>query len=75
MNFSKKEICEMIKKRTSAFFYYADIGEDPDKRNYVVSYNKIKKLGFRTTVSVKDGIDEMVKVSEAIVYHTPYTNI
>ena len=34
------EICEMIKKKTNAYFHYADIGEDHDKRNYVVSYEK-----------------------------------
>ena len=34
----------MIKERTDAYFHYADFGEDADKRNYVVSYEKIKKL-------------------------------
>jgi nucleoside-diphosphate-sugar epimerase len=42
MNFSKKEICELIKKEIpSTYFNYADVGEDIDKRNYVVSYEKI----------------------------------
>ena len=75
MNYSKKDICEMIKERTDAYFHYADFGEDADKRNYVVSYEKIKKLGFGTTITVGDGIDELINASDAIMYKTPYTNI
>jgi len=75
MNYSKKDICEMIAKRTGAYFHYAEIGEDADKRNYVVSYEKMKGSGFETTIPVEQGIDEMVKATEAVVFRTPYTNI
>ena len=47
MNYSKKEICELINSKVAdSYFNYADIGQDADKRNYVVSYEKIKQLGF-----------------------------
>lgn len=75
MNYSKKDICEMIAERTGTYFHYAEVGEDVDKRNYVVSYEKIKGLGFETTIAVEQGIDEMVKAAEAVVFRTPYTNI
>lgn len=75
MNYSKKEICEIILSKTGGYFHYADIGEDADKRNYEVSYDKIKKLGFDTTVSVEVGIDELVNALTAVEYKTPYTNI
>lgn len=75
MNFSKIQICEMIKERTGAYIHYADIGEDADKRNYVVSYEKIKKLGYSTTISVEEGIDELVRALKAVHFRTPFTNI
>jgi nucleoside-diphosphate-sugar epimerase len=75
LNYSKKEICDLIAEKTGAYFHFADIGRDADKRNYVVSYEKIKKLGFNTTITVEEGIDELVKASNAIVFKTPYTNV
>ncbi len=75
MNYNKKQICEIIEQKTGAYFHYADIGEDADKRNYVVSYDKIKELGYSTTINVEDGVDELIKCIEAIDYKTPYTNI
>ena len=47
MNHTKKEVCEIINKQVpDAYFHYADIKEDVDKRNYKVSYDKINSLGF-----------------------------
>lgn len=74
MNFSKKEICEMIKKITPTYVHYADIGKDADKRNYVVSYKKIEKLGYKTTISVAQGIKELVSAMNVFQFSNPYTN-
>lgn len=75
MNYSKEDICNMIEARTGAYIHYADIGEDEDKRNYVVSYEKIKKLGYSTSVTVQEGIDELIRSLPAIEFHIPYSNI
>jgi nucleoside-diphosphate-sugar epimerase len=74
MNYSKEQICELIKKQTKAYIHYADVGEDADKRNYVVSYDKINKLGYDTTITVEDGIEEMARVCQAIEFRNPYSN-
>jgi nucleoside-diphosphate-sugar epimerase len=76
MNFSKKDICEIIKKEIpSVYFNYADIGEDADKRNYQVSYEKITKLGFKTETDIKTGIEELIKCNKLIKTNNPYYNV
>ncbi len=75
MNYSKKDICEIIKERTSFYVHYADIGEDQDKRNYVVSYKKINALGYDTTIQVEQGIEELVRALKAIKFKIPYANV
>jgi nucleoside-diphosphate-sugar epimerase len=75
MNFSKQDICDMIKVQTNAYVHYADVGEDADKRNYVVSYEKLNKLGYFTTIPVEDGIKELVKVCRAVEFRNPYSNV
>lgn len=75
MNYSKQDICELIKQQTNAYVHYADVGEDADKRNYVVSYEKINSIGYDTTIKVEEGISELVKSLEAIEFMNPYSNV
>jgi nucleoside-diphosphate-sugar epimerase len=76
MNFSKKEVCEIIKNKISnVYFNYADVGEDADKRNYKVSYDKIKKLGFETSITLEEGIDELIKSIPLIKISNQYYNV
>lgn len=76
MNFSKKEVCELIKKHLpETYFNYADVGEDPDKRNYVVNYDKIKSLGFDTTIGIEEGIKELIKSIPLVKLNNPYYNV
>jgi nucleoside-diphosphate-sugar epimerase len=75
MNYSKAELCEMIRTRVDYYLHYADVGQDVDKRNYVVSYRKISDLGFRTTIGLQEGIDELVRGVEVLEFKTPYSNL
>lgn len=59
-NFSKHDIVEMIRAKTGCYVHYAEVGKDEDARNYEVSYAKIKALGYRTAISVSEGIDELI---------------
>jgi nucleoside-diphosphate-sugar epimerase len=74
LNFSKREVCELIAAKTDAYIHYADVGEDADKRNYTVSYAKIREAGFGTISSVEDGIDELVAALQAIRIQNPHSN-
>jgi nucleoside-diphosphate-sugar epimerase len=61
-NLSKLELCKKIKEFVTDFTYTsAEIGKDPDQRNYIVSNAKIEKIGFNTTVTLDNGIAELVK--------------
>jgi len=74
MNFSKAEVCEKIRGKLELYLHYADVGEDADKRNYVVSYKKINSLGFATTISLEEGIDELVRALQVVTVQNPYSN-
>ena len=61
-NLSKWELCEEIKKQIPEFYFIeAKVGEDPDKRNYIVSNAKIEATGFKPDISLQDGIAELIK--------------
>lgn len=61
-NLSKIELCEEIKKFVPDFlFLEAKVGSDPDKRNYIVSNEKIERTGFHPKYSLSDGIQELLK--------------
>lgn len=62
MNYTKKDIALAIKEKVDYYLHEADIGEDLDKRDYKVSYEKIRMLGYNSEVSLSEGIDELVKV-------------
>ncbi|MBC2714996.1 MAG: NAD(P)-dependent oxidoreductase [Desulfobacteraceae bacterium] len=74
MNFSKKRICELIAKEINYYYYLAEIGKDIDVRNYFVSYNKIKALGYHTTIDMEIGIKELTSGIQAIKIVNPYSN-
>ena len=52
-----------------------NIGKDEDQRDYEVSYEKIGALGFKTTIEIDQGIDELLSVMESIDIENPYSNV
>ena len=61
-NISKWELCEKIQFHLPNFvFMEAPIGEDPDKRDYIVSNEKLEATGFKPVHSLDDGIVELIK--------------
>jgi len=74
-NLSKIELCQMIQKVLPKFVYMeAPIGEDPDKRDYIVSNARILATGYRPDWSLEDGIRELVKCY-TIVNKNSYANV
>jgi nucleoside-diphosphate-sugar epimerase len=74
-NLSKSELCELIKKQLPKFVYVESaIGEDPDKRNYVISNEKIEKTGYKPATSLEDGITELIKAYQ-VIRKNEFTNL
>ena len=75
-NLSKRELCEEIQKQVPRFCVTeAPIGEDPDQRNYIVSNEKIEGTGFRTSVSLSEGIAELVKGYQVVRARNGLANV
>ncbi len=74
-NLSKRELCERIQAQLPSFvFIESAIGKDPDKRDYIVSNEKIERAGYRTAHSLDDGIRELIK-GFAMIRNMKYSNV
>lgn len=61
-NLSKLELCARIKAHVPNFVYVeAPIGEDPDKRDYIVSNAKLEATGWSPAVDLDQGIQELLR--------------
>lgn len=61
-NLSKEELALKIQAFVPNFYvHFAEIGTDPDKRNYVVSSERLRQAGFEARRSLEDGIRELLK--------------
>lgn len=74
LNFSKLDIANIIKKYNN-FQIIDSTLPDLDIRNFVVSFDKIKKLGYHTTKTLEDGIEELIKLYSFYVKYSPYNII
>ena len=74
-NLTKLELCAEIKKQLPDFVYVeAPIGEDPDKRDYIVSNQRILQTGFRPEWDLARGIRELIK-GYTILRNSVYANV
>ena len=61
-NLSKEELALKIKEHVPHFYiHFSDVGSDPDKRNYIVSNQRLREAGFEARRSLDDGIRELIK--------------
>ena len=67
-NLSKEQLVELIKTYISDFATtYSDYYKDPDKRDYIVSNEKLEKTGWRPIYSLEDGIEELIKTYSVLI--------
>jgi len=61
-NLSKEQLALKVKDYVPNFFiHFSEVGSDPDKRNYIVSNQRLREAGFEAKRSIDDGIKELLK--------------
>ena len=74
-NLTKYELCEQIKKMIPDLeILTGQSASDPDKRDYLISNEKIEGVGWMPLVTLKDGIRELIK-GYKIINARPFANV
>jgi nucleoside-diphosphate-sugar epimerase len=74
-NLSKLELCRRIQRHLPKFVVHeSNIGHDPDKRDYIVSNEKIERTGYTPAFGLDDGIRELIK-GFTMIRNTKYSNV
>ena len=74
MNFTKKQVAQLISKHLRYYLHEADVGTDPDQRDYEVDYSRLRAVGFRAQITLEEGIQELIKVLSVLVIQHPLRN-
>jgi len=75
MNYTKEEIVKMLQEKVNFYVHFAEVGTDADKRDYEVSYERIRKTGFETSIDIHRGITELVDGLRLLNIRNPYSNV
>jgi nucleoside-diphosphate-sugar epimerase len=74
-NLSKEELALLIKQAIPSFhIQFSELGSDPDKRNYIVSNQRLREAGFEAKRSLEEGIRELLQ-GFRMFGRSPYKNV
>lgn len=74
-NLSKEELAHKVQEYVPHFYIgFARVGSDPDKRNYIVSNERLRKAGFEASRSLDDGVKELLKGYQ-MMGRRPFKNV
>ncbi len=74
-NLSKEELALAIKEHVPSFYiHFSEVGSDPDKRNYIVSNQRLREAGFQARRSLDEGIQELLK-GYRLLGRRPFSNV
>jgi nucleoside-diphosphate-sugar epimerase len=74
LNLSKLEIAEAVQKHVKYRIIDSDV-KDKDVRHFIVSFDKIRKMGFVPQKTLDDGITEMLRIFQFYDYFSHYRTI
>ena len=72
MNATKRELVTMIANKTGCHTHFAEVGVDLDQRDYAVSFDKFHNTGWNASITIEQGINELVKVTPLLHIHSNY---
>lgn len=75
LNLTKEDIARELQKKLDFHLYFADVGKDEDRRNYEVSYARIRALGYATAVDLDRGLGELLAGLRLVRIRNPYSNV
>jgi nucleoside-diphosphate-sugar epimerase len=75
MNYTKQNIVELLRTKLDFHHYFADVGTDEDKRDYEVSYARIRALGYGLEVDIDRGLNELIHGLRMVRIRNPYSNV
>jgi nucleoside-diphosphate-sugar epimerase len=74
-NLSKAELAKLVQKFTDCEVFLSPRQTDPDKRNYIVSNKKLKKVGFSAMYTLEDGIQDLMTAYEMMPKNETWRNV
>lgn len=74
LNVTKRELARRIQQHVACEVEYSETGRDPDQRNYVVDFSKLRSTGFRVARTLDDGIVEVGRAAPLLDVFNPYSN-
>ncbi len=75
MNYTKEDITRLLQTKLNFHLYFAEVGSDEDKRDYEVSYKRVRDLGFSLAVDIDRGLNELIGGLRMVRIHNPYSNV
>ena len=74
-NLTKEQLALKIKEHVPSFYlHFAEVGSDPDKRDYLVSNARLAKAGFVAKRSLDEGIRELMKGYRMLIGPSEFRN-
>lgn len=75
LNLTKEQVALAIRERVDFYLHFAEVGHDPDRRDYTVSFQKLRDLGFEATVTLGEGLDELIRAMAVLRFDHTYDNL
>ncbi len=69
------KLAEKVAELTGCYLHFNDIREDPDKRNYFVSFERIQEAGFTPEVRWEQGLAALHEGLETLRWPTSFANV